>query len=565
VELSPLAGVPVSEPSQPAERAADARAAMVLARTAPAAAPPGAGVGLTGPARAPVMPADAPPAVARLAGRGEPLPAAARAYFEQRFATGLDHVRIHRDAEAATLAADAEARAFTVGSHIFFGAGEYDPASGPGRSLLAHELAHAEQAGTGAVLLRTPVCRDLLAIGSSRPSDPIGGNQAHRLITERFILANGSFRRLNIPAAARAPFDTEGCSSDAAPSEIDPLIYDPRPRTRRGMGIPDLIIRRGNRVEIGEIKPATWGCVAFGEAQVQNYVDKGNDDSAYRGRQAIKDFSVMPPSSWNALPGTIVVGDVDLLYNWCGQGVIGYLGVRRDDLATLLCGVSDQGRIDRFVDGLMNRAREQVESVINTVINERLSRLIAQLSLRELLTMVVGHEAAGRFVDPLTDPMQRQLELEVRAALHRLKDELVRRVKEQLRRQLRTLIAEIMATLCAGALVLSAAQVLEELRRRLRVLAWETAAVAVMAMVGEAVQALLGAIGDLILENWKALLALVVIAVCAVAIAFLVADDVSLIGIADDPLILPLLAVIRAAASQLGPLLRLLAPALAGA
>jgi hypothetical protein len=213
----------------------------------------------------------------------------------------------------------------------------------------------------------------------------------------------------------------------------------------------------------------------------------------------------------------------------------------------------------------MNRAREQVESVVNTVINERLSRLIAQLSLRELLTMVVGHEAAGRFVDPLTDPMQRQLELEVRAALHRLKDELVRRVKEQLRRQLRTLIAEIMATLCAGALVLSAAQVLEELRRRLRVLAWETAAVAVMAMVGEAVQALLGAIGDLILENWKALLALVVIAVCAVAIAFLVADDVSLIGIADDPLILPLLAVIRAAASQLGPLLRLLAPALAGA
>jgi uncharacterized protein DUF4157 len=57
----------------------------------------------------------------------------------------LSDVRIHADAAAAGLARSVSARAFTVGSDIFFGPGEYRPATPAGRELLTHELVHVVQ------------------------------------------------------------------------------------------------------------------------------------------------------------------------------------------------------------------------------------------------------------------------------------------------------------------------------------------------------------------------------------------------------------------------------------
>jgi len=57
----------------------------------------------------------------------------------------LTDVRIHVDAGAAALARSVSARAFTVGSDIFFAAGEYQPATPAGRELLTHELVHVAQ------------------------------------------------------------------------------------------------------------------------------------------------------------------------------------------------------------------------------------------------------------------------------------------------------------------------------------------------------------------------------------------------------------------------------------
>jgi hypothetical protein len=74
---------------------------------------------------------------------------------EQRFGEdfSFSHVRVHTDAAAARSAFDVNARAYTVGSHIAFGAGE----SPSDRCLLAHELAHvAQQADAQPVLLRQP-------------------------------------------------------------------------------------------------------------------------------------------------------------------------------------------------------------------------------------------------------------------------------------------------------------------------------------------------------------------------------------------------------------------------
>ena len=59
-------------------------------------------------------------------------------------------MRIHADEPAARAAAALNARAFTVGSHVVFGRGEYAPETPPGQQLLAHELTHVAQQAAGA-------------------------------------------------------------------------------------------------------------------------------------------------------------------------------------------------------------------------------------------------------------------------------------------------------------------------------------------------------------------------------------------------------------------------------
>lgn len=78
---------------------------------------------------------------------GAPLPDGARADFEQRFGYDFSRIRIYADGEAATAARAIGARAYTIGSHIAFGAGELAPGTEDGRRLLAHELAHVVQQG----------------------------------------------------------------------------------------------------------------------------------------------------------------------------------------------------------------------------------------------------------------------------------------------------------------------------------------------------------------------------------------------------------------------------------
>jgi hypothetical protein len=76
---------------------------------------------------------------------GEPLDADVRAHFEPRFQHSFAQVRVHADARAADSAAAVGALAYTVGNHIVFGSGGYDPRGSKGRRLLAHELAHVVQ------------------------------------------------------------------------------------------------------------------------------------------------------------------------------------------------------------------------------------------------------------------------------------------------------------------------------------------------------------------------------------------------------------------------------------
>ncbi len=64
---------------------------------------------------------------------------------DARQAFDFSHVRIHTGPQASASAAAVNARAYTVGSDIVFGAGQYAPHTLEGRSILAHELTHVVQ------------------------------------------------------------------------------------------------------------------------------------------------------------------------------------------------------------------------------------------------------------------------------------------------------------------------------------------------------------------------------------------------------------------------------------
>ena len=80
---------------------------------------------------------------------GRPLDATTRAFFEPRFGADLSEVQVHNDHRAANSAQQVGARAYAVGSHLVFGAGEYAPGVPAGQKLIAHELAHVVQQGMG--------------------------------------------------------------------------------------------------------------------------------------------------------------------------------------------------------------------------------------------------------------------------------------------------------------------------------------------------------------------------------------------------------------------------------
>jgi hypothetical protein len=84
-----------------------------------------------------------------LRGGGQPLPQATRNFFESRMGQDFSQVRIHADTTAAEATRSVRARAFTRGQDVVFNSGEYAPHSSEGRRLLAHELVHVIQQGSG--------------------------------------------------------------------------------------------------------------------------------------------------------------------------------------------------------------------------------------------------------------------------------------------------------------------------------------------------------------------------------------------------------------------------------
>jgi Domain of unknown function (DUF4157)/DNA/RNA non-specific endonuclease len=87
--------------------------------------------------------------IEKLRGGGQPLDPNTRTFMEERFGQDLGKVRLHTDESAAASAATVDAKAYTVGCDVVFGARRYAPETNEGRQLLAHELAHVVQQSRG--------------------------------------------------------------------------------------------------------------------------------------------------------------------------------------------------------------------------------------------------------------------------------------------------------------------------------------------------------------------------------------------------------------------------------
>jgi hypothetical protein len=107
--------------------------------------------------------------------------------MERRFGADFTAVRIHVDTEDNEHAQQLHAQAFTIGNHIHFRRGKFDPDHDAGRLLLAHELAHTLQQGRGVWRVQ-------------RKTD--GEWQAEATALETSILARSEYKALNAESKA---------------------------------------------------------------------------------------------------------------------------------------------------------------------------------------------------------------------------------------------------------------------------------------------------------------------------------------------------------------------------
>lgn len=88
-----------------------------------------------------------PQAVKAKLGSGQSLDSSVQRRMQSAFGVDFAGVRVHTDTKARELSEGMQARAFTIGNDIAFGAEEYKPGTPVGDALIAHELAHVVQQG----------------------------------------------------------------------------------------------------------------------------------------------------------------------------------------------------------------------------------------------------------------------------------------------------------------------------------------------------------------------------------------------------------------------------------
>ena len=149
---------------------------------------------------------------------GSPLDGGTRSRMERGFGRSFADVQVHTDPDTGALSRRMGARAFTLGEHVGFAAGEYQPGTPIGDALLAHELAHvAQQRGSSAEGMST---------GMAEPQDleDEADHSALAVVQSFWGATAGTLSALthNAGPALRSGLRLQRCKSDRA-KEIERL------------------------------------------------------------------------------------------------------------------------------------------------------------------------------------------------------------------------------------------------------------------------------------------------------------------------------------------------------
>ena len=499
-------------------------------------------------------------------GTAMPLAANIRQEMEQRFGFGFSAVRVHADAGADRQARQQGAHAFTVGSDIFFRAGNYQPQAQAGRWLLAHELTHVVQQtrgqessqafgaanthGTEMALEReadhcaTQALRGAPAMVQLRAT---GGVQAYMTCRQIFdareetvvrestvqaelatrLAASGPVEReLPVPDGSFGAYRTE---DRRRPNQNKP--HEVGGKSQHGRGAADLVLLQGQTLEVAEVKRGDPLLVAEAVTQVHNYIEKANADlpyirSSWAGRRGapatIRSVRAMPQSR---LPftGPLMASGTYTSTAWCQDGVIAFKAIGSQDPRLFVCG-SSVAVSDRFIDSLLAQGEIAIDRFVDTQVVPRVTQAVQTITLRQALQRMLANPAMNQtlrnalgpaadlltqggsgdaLLDRLDQFLQGQADGVIRVAIEVMKDHVIAEVRRVIKQQLRQQLQSILNALCVGAAQVTAEAVLRELQQRLRQIAAQAIPVAVVAAVSAVIAELAASVGNGLLEALK--------------------------------------------------------------
>jgi hypothetical protein len=123
---------------------------------------------------------------------GQALDSQVRAEIEPQFGHDFSQVRIHTNPKAAESAQAVQAQAYTVGHHLVFASGQYQPNTQTGKHLLAHELSHVVQQSA---VPHPPASQALVVESPNTPQEHEAERAAHSI----------AFRERLHPSSATRP------------------------------------------------------------------------------------------------------------------------------------------------------------------------------------------------------------------------------------------------------------------------------------------------------------------------------------------------------------------------
>jgi Domain of unknown function (DUF4157) len=157
-----------------------------------------------------------PAAIQARLGSGRPLDTGVKSRMESAFGYDFSRVRVHTDAKASELSSGLRARAFTIGSDVAFRAGEYRPGTLIGDALIAHELAHVVQQGSGALTAASKDDASEKAFEDDADSAAVGA------VLSLWGRAQGKLSRVarNVGPGLRSGLRVRRCNEDEATREV---------------------------------------------------------------------------------------------------------------------------------------------------------------------------------------------------------------------------------------------------------------------------------------------------------------------------------------------------------